>query len=165
MYIQQTCRNLYTTILQQVYNKTDRGACLLLVNLRSCKIRMYIYICRQIFTQQFYNRTDRAACTNKIWLILGKPTPVQMKTMIQVSLHTYTIWLGPLLTQSWILRISGLINKSCRRTASSPAGYILYCDIFIIKPYNIGHTDLDVSACKSFCHTDIIIQVWQFSME
>ena len=50
-------------------------------------------------------------------------------------------------------------NKSCRRTASSPAGYILYCNIFIIKPYNIGHTDLDVFVCKSFCHLDIIIQV------
>ena len=33
---------------------------------------------------------------------------------------------------------------------SSPAGYILYCNIFIIKPYNIGHTDLDVFVCKSF---------------
>ena len=51
------------------------------------------------------------------------------------------------------------LNKSCRRTASSPAGYILYCNIFIIKPYNIGHTDLDVFVCKSFCHIDIIIQV------
>ena len=30
---------------------------------------------------------------------------------------------------------------------------------FIIKPYNIGHTDLDVFVCKSFCHIDIIIQV------
>ena len=50
-------------------------------------------------------------------------------------------------------------NKSCRRTASSPAGYILYCNIFIIKPYNIGHTDLDVFVCKSFCYLDIIIQV------
>ena len=50
-------------------------------------------------------------------------------------------------------------NKSCRRTASSPAGYILYCNIFIIKPYNIGHTDLDVFVCKSFYHIDIIIQV------
>ena len=50
-------------------------------------------------------------------------------------------------------------NKSCRRTASSPVGYILYCNIFIIKPYNIGHTDLDVFVCKSFCHIDIIIQV------
>ena len=52
-----------------------------------------------------------------------------------------------------------IYNKSCRRTASSPAGYILYCNIFIIKPYNIGHTDLDVFVCKSFCHLDIIIQV------
>ena len=42
---------------------------------------------------------------------------------------------------------------------SSPAGYILYCNIFIIKPYNIGHIDLDVFVCKSFCHIDIIIQV------
>ena len=42
---------------------------------------------------------------------------------------------------------------------SSPVGYILYCNIFIIKPYNIGHTDLDVFVCKSFCHIDIIIQV------
>ena len=42
---------------------------------------------------------------------------------------------------------------------SLPAGYILYCNIFIIKPYNIGHTDLDVFVCKSFCHIDIIIQV------
>ena len=42
---------------------------------------------------------------------------------------------------------------------SSPAGYILYCNIFIIKPYNIGHTDLDVFVCKSFCHIDIIIRV------
>ena len=50
-------------------------------------------------------------------------------------------------------------NKSCRRTASSPAGYILYCNIFIIKPYNIGHTNLDVFVCKSFCHIDVIIQV------
>ena len=56
-------------------------------------------------------------------------------------------------------------NKSCWRTASSPAGYILYCNIFIIKPYNIGHTDLDVFVWKSFCHIDIIIQVWQFSMK
>ena len=48
---------------------------------------------------------------------------------------------------------------------SSPAGYILYCNIFIIKPYNIGHTDLDVFVCKSFCHIDIIIRVWQFSMK
>ena len=38
---------------------------------------------------------------------------------------------------------------------SSPAGYILYCNILIIKPYNIGHTDLDVFVCKSFCHIDI----------
>ena len=52
-----------------------------------------------------------------------------------------------------------MYNKSCLRTASSPAGYILYCNIFIIKPYNIGHTDLDVFVCKSFCHLDIIIQV------
>ena len=58
-----------------------------------------------------------------------------------------------------VLRTDKLINKSCRRTASSPAGYILYCNIFIIKPYNIGHTDLDVFVCKSFCHIDIIIQV------
>ena len=50
-------------------------------------------------------------------------------------------------------------NKSCRRTASSPAWYILYYNIFIVKPYNIGHTDLDVFVCKSFCHIDIIIQV------
>ena len=42
---------------------------------------------------------------------------------------------------------------------SSPAGYILYCNIFIIKPYNIGHTDLDVFVCKSFCHMILIIQV------
>ena len=42
---------------------------------------------------------------------------------------------------------------------SLPAGYILYCNIFIIKPYNIDHTDLDVFVCKSFCHIDIIIQV------
>ena len=42
---------------------------------------------------------------------------------------------------------------------SSPAAYILYCNIFIIKPYNIGHTDLDLFVCKSFCHIDIIIQV------
>ena len=44
---------------------------------------------------------------------------------------------------------------------SSPARYILYCNIFIIKPDNIGHTDLDVFVCKSFCHIDIhvIIQV------
>ena len=56
-------------------------------------------------------------------------------------------------------------NKSCPRTASSPAGYILYCNIFIVKPYNIGHTDLDVFVCKSFCLIDIIIQVWQFSMK
>ena len=42
---------------------------------------------------------------------------------------------------------------------SSPAGYILYCNIFIIKPYNIGHTDLEVFVCKSFCHIDIIIHV------
>ena len=48
---------------------------------------------------------------------------------------------------------------------SSPAGYILYCNIFIIKPYNIGHTDLAVFVCKSFCHIDIIIQVRQFSMK
>ena len=39
-------------------------------------------------------------------------------------------------------RLGSLRDKSCRRTASSPAGYILYCNIFIIKPYNIGHTDL-----------------------
>ena len=55
--------------------------------------------------------------------------------------------------------LAEMVNKSCRRTASSPAGYILYCNIFIIKPYNIGHTDLDVFVCKSFCHIDIIIQV------
>ena len=55
--------------------------------------------------------------------------------------------------------MKGMQDKSCRRTASSPAGYILYCNIFIIKPYNIGHTDLDVFVCKSFCHIDIIIQV------
>ena len=55
--------------------------------------------------------------------------------------------------------LARFINKSCRRTASSPAGYILYCNNFIIKPYNIGHTDLDVFVCKSFCHLDIIIQV------
>ena len=61
--------------------------------------------------------------------------------------------------------VQTILNKSCRRTASSPAGYILYCNIFIIKPYNIGHTDLDVFVCKSFCHLDIIIQVWQFSMK
>ena len=65
---------------------------------------------------------------------------------------------------AWMTRFSAqttvqTTNKSCRRTASSPAGYILYCNIFIIKPYNIGHTDLDVFVCKSFCHLDIIIQV------
>ena len=62
-------------------------------------------------------------------------------------------------------KIRKIFNKSCHRTVSSPAGYILYCNIFIIKPYNIGHTDLDVFVCKSFCHIDIIIQVWQFSMK
>ena len=60
---------------------------------------------------------------------------------------------------SQYLKFHPEINKSCRRTASSPAGYILYCNIFIIKPYNTGHTDLDVFVCKSFCHIDIIIQV------
>ena len=59
----------------------------------------------------------------------------------------------------WGVSSLQLVNKSCRRTASSPAGYILYCNIFIIKPYNIGHTDLDVFVCKSFCHLDIIIEV------
>ena len=58
-----------------------------------------------------------------------------------------------------LIHFISFFNKSCRRTASSPAGYILYCNIFIIKPYNIGHTDLDVFVCKSFCHIDIIIQV------
>ena len=55
-----------------------------------------------------------------------------------------------------------LIRKKTRAVVgqrSSPAGYILYCNIFIIKPYNIGHTDLDIFVCKSFCHIDIIIQV------
>ena len=44
------------------------------------------------------------------------------------------------------------VNKSVRRIASSPAGYILYCNIFIIKPYNIGHTDLDVFVCIILSH-------------
>ena len=57
------------------------------------------------------------------------------------------------------------ITRAVVGQRSSPAGYILYCNIFIIKPYNIGHTDLDVFVCKSFCHIDIIIQVWQFSMK
>ena len=51
------------------------------------------------------------------------------------------------------------ITRAVVGQRSSPAGYILYCNIFIIKPYNIGHTDLDVFVCKSFCHIDIIIQV------
>ena len=62
-------------------------------------------------------------------------------------------------TEAFTISPIAFLNKSCRRTASSPAGYILYCNIFIIKPYNIGHTDLDVFVCKSFCHLDIIIQV------
>ena len=66
--------------------------------------------------------------------------------------------------------ISRLLSEKKKTRAvvgqrSSPAGYILYCNIFIIKPYNIGHNDLDVFVCKSFCHIDIIIQVWQFSMK
>ena len=52
-----------------------------------------------------------------------------------------------------------IITRAVVGQRSSPAGYILYCNIFIIKPYNIGHTDLDVFVCKSFCHIDIIIQV------
>ena len=52
-----------------------------------------------------------------------------------------------------------VITRAVVGQRSSPAGYILYCNIFIIKPYNIGHTDLDVFVCKSFCHIDIIIQV------
>ena len=60
---------------------------------------------------------------------------------------------------------SGELTRAVVGQRSSPAGYILYCNIFIIKPYNIGHTDLDVFVCKSFCHIDIIIQVWQFSMK
>ena len=51
------------------------------------------------------------------------------------------------------------ITRAVVGQRSSPAGYILYCNIFIIKPYNIGQTDLDVFVCKSFCHIDIIIQV------
>ena len=62
-------------------------------------------------------------------------------------------------SQSSSYNFNRMKNKSCHRTASLPAGYILYCNIFIIKPYNIGHTDLDVFVCKSFCHIDIIIQV------
>ena len=56
------------------------------------------------------------------------------------------------------IKIKG--TRAVVRQRSSPAGYILYCNIFIIKPYNIGHTDLDVFVCKSFCHIDIIIQVY-----
>ena len=52
-----------------------------------------------------------------------------------------------------------LVTRAVVGQRSLPAGYILYCNIFIIKPYNIGHTDLDVFVCKSFCHIDIIIQV------
>ena len=66
---------------------------------------------------------------------------------------------GKSLQMMYIVDSDIIQNKSCQRTASSPAGYILYCNILIIKPYNIGHTDLDVFVCKSFCHLDIIIQV------
>ena len=93
-----------------------------------------------------------------------------MKTCCWYSLHTVFDLITALCTyvfqnyweHSVVVKytIKGTFkNKSCRRTASSPAGYILYCNIFIIKPYNIGHTDLDVFVCKSFCHIDIIIQV------
>ena len=81
--------------------------------------------------------------------------------MVVVPAFTYffTLWKGIGTKILWPKKFPPKLNKSCRRTASSPAGYILYCNIFIIKPYNIGHTDLDVVVCKSFCHIDIIIQV------
>ena len=83
--------------------------------------------------------------------------------LINFNAKTLTLWRKDERTNECTIERKS--NKSCRRTASSPAGYILYCNIFIIKPYNIGHTDLDVFVCKSFCHLDIIIQVWQFSMK
>ena len=55
--------------------------------------------------------------------------------------------------------VSVRLTRAVVGQRSSPAGYILYCNILIIKPYSIGHTDLDVFVCKSFCHIDIIIQV------
>ena len=58
-----------------------------------------------------------------------------------------------------IFSLFPIVTRAVVGQRSSPAGYILYCNIFIIKPYNIGHTDLDVFVCKSFCHIDIIIQV------
>ena len=65
------------------------------------------------------------------------------------------------LTGNWVgsIRVISRTTRAVVGQRSSPAGYILYCNIFIIKPYNIGHTDLDVFVCKSFCHIDIIIQV------
>ena len=75
-------------------------------------------------------------------------------------LHFYPTYCNHIIRLVYTVSVADAkYNKSCRRTASSPAGYILYCNIFIIKPYNIGHTDLDVFVCKSFCHLDIIIQV------
>ena len=94
-----------------------------------------------------------------IWTFTGHPCPnVHFRTWRLIYACKYEQKRSSIITLS-------ISNKSCRRTASSPAGYILYCNIFIIKPYNIGHTDLDVFVCKSFCHLDIIIQVWQFSMK
>ena len=84
----------------------------------------------------------------------GRPKKAMMVGLVVLKV-LYWAWRPP----SEQLVTCPKSNKSCRRTASSPAGYILYCNIFIIKPYNIGHTDLDVFVCKSFCHIDIIIQV------
>ena len=83
--------------------------------------------------------------------------------MAAAILAFFDVQITPILSTkfqvNWRFGSGEEVNKGCRRTASSPAGYILYCNIFIIKPYNIGHTDLDVFVCKSFCHLDIIIQV------
>ena len=48
-------------------------------------------------------------------------------------------------------------RSQCPRMIKSNGYDIFLWNIFklygeIIQPYNIGHTDLDVFVCKSFCH-------------
>ena len=89
----------------------------------------------------------------------------QMEIIIQV--WYFCITLSSFIRENqWTMKY----RSQCPRMIKSNGMTYFYEIIFklygeIIQPYNIGHTDLDVFVCKSFCHIDIIIQVWQFSMK
>ena len=117
---------------------------------------MNVQICIFIALDKVHFTTKNIVISNKKVLIIFL---ISAQKHYVVGTHTKRLNEALCMITHNIMFVCRNKNKSCRRTASSPAGYILYCNIFIIKPYNICHTDLDVFVCKSFCHLDIIIQV------